>query len=54
MGTTQLWFNATILLWGSLFWQDRKETLQQLDEFLTTKIAPKEFVDEIKVFIHVY
>ncbi|WRX11423.1 hypothetical protein QQP08_003910 [Theobroma cacao] len=27
---------------------DRKQTLQQVDEFLTTKIAPNEFVDEIK------
>lgn len=31
-----------------LFAEDRKETLQQVDEFLTTKIAPKDFVDEIK------
>lgn len=31
-----------------LFAQDRKVTLQQIDEFLNTKIAPKELVDEIK------
>ncbi len=31
-----------------LFAEDRKETLKQLDELLTTKIAPKEFVGEIK------
>ncbi|EOX95743.1 hypothetical protein QUC31_005194 [Theobroma cacao] len=31
-----------------LFAEDRKQTLQQVDEFLTTKIAPNEFVDEIK------
>ncbi|KAJ6940492.1 hydroxyproline-rich glycoprotein family protein [Populus alba x Populus x berolinensis] len=27
---------------------DRKQTLEQADEFLTTKIAPKEFGDELK------
>ncbi|PIA34571.1 hypothetical protein AQUCO_03700097v1 [Aquilegia coerulea] len=31
-----------------LYAEDRKETLQQVDEFLNTKIAPKELVDEIK------
>ncbi|XP_021280122.1 rhodanese-like domain-containing protein 4, chloroplastic [Herrania umbratica] len=31
-----------------LFAEDRKQTLQQVDEFLTTRIAPNEFVDEIK------
>ncbi|CAJ1950375.1 unnamed protein product [Sphenostylis stenocarpa] len=31
-----------------LFAEDRKQTVQQLDEFLNTKIAPKELVDEIK------
>ncbi|PSS26287.1 Rhodanese-like domain-containing protein [Actinidia chinensis var. chinensis] len=31
-----------------LFAEDRKQTLQQVDEFLTTKVAPKELVDEIK------
>ncbi|XP_059651265.1 rhodanese-like domain-containing protein 4, chloroplastic isoform X2 [Cornus florida] len=31
-----------------LFAEDRKETLQEVDEFLNTKIAPKELVDEIK------
>ncbi|KAG6730252.1 hypothetical protein I3843_01G069800 [Carya illinoinensis] len=31
-----------------LFAEDRKETIQQLDEFLNTKVAPKEFGDEIK------
>ncbi|KAK6920020.1 hypothetical protein RJ641_015924 [Dillenia turbinata] len=33
-----------------LFAEDRKQTLQQVDEFLNTKVAPKELVDEIKVF----
>ncbi|CAH8351084.1 unnamed protein product [Eruca vesicaria subsp. sativa] len=28
--------------------QDRKQTLKQVDEFLNTKIAPKELVDELK------
>lgn len=31
-----------------LFAEDRKETLQEVDEFLNTKIAPKELVNEIK------
>lgn len=31
-----------------LFAEDRKGTLQQVDEFLNTKVAPKELVDEIK------
>ncbi|RDX86407.1 Rhodanese-like domain-containing protein 4, chloroplastic [Mucuna pruriens] len=31
-----------------LFAEDRKQTVQQLDEFLNTKVAPKELVDEIK------
>ncbi|XP_015888760.1 rhodanese-like domain-containing protein 4, chloroplastic [Ziziphus jujuba] len=31
-----------------LFAEDRKETIKQVDEFLNTKIAPKELVDEIK------
>ncbi|XP_030468339.2 rhodanese-like domain-containing protein 4, chloroplastic isoform X2 [Syzygium oleosum] len=31
-----------------LFAEDRKETLQDVDEFLTTKVAPKELVDDIK------
>ncbi|PHT40899.1 Rhodanese-like domain-containing protein 4, chloroplastic [Capsicum baccatum] len=31
-----------------LFAEDRKKTLQQVDEFLTTKVAPQELVDEIK------
>lgn len=31
-----------------LFAEDRKQTLQQVDEFLTTKIAPKELVSDIK------
>ncbi|KAE9595791.1 putative Rhodanese-like domain-containing protein [Lupinus albus] len=31
-----------------LFAEDRKQTLQQVDEFLNTKVAPKELVDEIK------
>ncbi|XP_072980037.1 rhodanese-like domain-containing protein 4, chloroplastic [Typha angustifolia] len=32
-----------------LFAEDRKVTLQQVDEFLNTKVAPKELVDEIKM-----
>ncbi|KAJ4837288.1 hypothetical protein Tsubulata_026361 [Turnera subulata] len=28
--------------------QDRKKTLKQVDEFVNTKVAPKELVDEIK------
>ncbi|XP_010915675.1 rhodanese-like domain-containing protein 4, chloroplastic [Elaeis guineensis] len=32
-----------------LFAEDRKVTLQQADEFLNTKVAPKELVDEIKM-----
>ncbi|XP_065860236.1 rhodanese-like domain-containing protein 4, chloroplastic [Euphorbia lathyris] len=31
-----------------IFAEDRKKTLQQVDEFLNTKVAPKELVDEIK------
>ncbi|KAI9399933.1 hypothetical protein POPTR_002G169100v4 [Populus trichocarpa] len=31
-----------------LFAEDRKQTLEQVDEFLTTKIAPKELGDELK------
>ncbi|KAK9749499.1 hypothetical protein RND81_02G130000 [Saponaria officinalis] len=31
-----------------LFAEDRKQTLKQVDEFLTTKIAPKELVSDIK------
>ncbi|KAK9910215.1 hypothetical protein M0R45_034186 [Rubus argutus] len=31
-----------------LFAEDRKETLQQIDKFLTTKVAPKELLDDIK------
>ncbi|KAJ6729575.1 RHODANESE-LIKE DOMAIN-CONTAINING PROTEIN 4 CHLOROPLASTIC [Salix viminalis] len=31
-----------------LFAEDRKQTLEQVDEFLTTKIAPKELVGELK------
>ncbi|XP_009336808.2 rhodanese-like domain-containing protein 4, chloroplastic [Pyrus x bretschneideri] len=31
-----------------LFAEDRKETLQQVDKFLTTKVAPKDLVDDIK------
>lgn len=32
--------------------QDRKKTLQQIDDFFNKKIAPKELVDEIKVVRH--
>jgi chitinase domain-containing protein 1 len=31
-----------------LFAEDRKQTLQQVDELLATKVAPKELVDDIK------
>ncbi|KAK0581941.1 hypothetical protein LWI29_019815 [Acer saccharum] len=31
-----------------LFAQDRKETLEQVNEFLNTKVAPKELVDDVK------
>ncbi|XP_010261520.1 PREDICTED: rhodanese-like domain-containing protein 4, chloroplastic [Nelumbo nucifera] len=31
-----------------LFAEDRKVTLKQVDEFLNTKVAPKELIDEIK------
>lgn len=31
-----------------LFDEDRKETLRQVDEFLNTKVAPKDLVDELK------
>lgn len=31
-----------------LFAEDRKQTFQQLDEFLTKQVAPKEVVDDIK------
>ncbi|KAI4369839.1 hypothetical protein MLD38_018241 [Melastoma candidum] len=31
-----------------LFAEDRKRTLQQVNEFLNTKVAPKELVDDIK------
>ncbi|XP_027335603.1 rhodanese-like domain-containing protein 4, chloroplastic [Abrus precatorius] len=43
--------SAAIIQFASkklLFAKDRKQTLQQLDEFLNTKIAPKELVDEMK------
>lgn len=32
-----------------LFAEDRKQTVQQVDEFLTTKVAPNELLDEIKM-----
>ncbi|KAJ4905550.1 hypothetical protein Rs2_09208 [Raphanus sativus] len=31
-----------------LFAEDRKQTLKQVDEFLNTKVAPKQLVDELK------
>ncbi|GLT84744.1 hypothetical protein SLE2022_029590 [Rubroshorea leprosula] len=41
---------AIIQLLGKklLFAEDRKQTLQQVDEFLNTKVAPTELVDELK------
>lgn len=47
----QLLGSAAIIQFVSkklLFAEDRKQMLQQFDEFLNTKIAPKELVDEIK------
>ncbi|XP_060964379.1 uncharacterized protein LOC115704303 [Cannabis sativa] len=47
----QLLGSAAIIQFTSkklLFAEDRKETLKQVDEFLNTKIAPQELVDEIK------
>lgn len=38
-------FNFGLLLWM----QDRQKTVQELQAFLDTKIAPKELVDELKV-----
>ncbi|KAK7349436.1 hypothetical protein VNO77_06803 [Canavalia gladiata] len=43
--------SAAIIQFASkklLFAADRKKTVQQLDEFFNTKVAPKELVDEIK------
>ncbi|MCL7044838.1 hypothetical protein MKW94_004103 [Papaver nudicaule] len=47
----QLLGSAALVQFASkklLFAENRKETLQQVDEFLTTKVAPKELVGEIK------
>ncbi|XP_015968384.1 rhodanese-like domain-containing protein 4, chloroplastic isoform X1 [Arachis duranensis] len=47
----QLLGSAAIIQFASrklLYAEDRKRTLQQIDEFLNTKIAPKELGDEIK------
>lgn len=33
--------------------KDRKKTLDELKTFLDTKVAPKEIVDELKVWLHV-
>lgn len=47
----QLLGSAALVQFASkklLFAVDRKQTLQQIDEFLNTKVAPKELVDEIK------
>ncbi|XP_028770455.1 rhodanese-like domain-containing protein 4, chloroplastic [Neltuma alba] len=46
----QLVGSAAVVQFASkklLFAEDRKQTLQQVDEFLNTKVAPKELVDEI-------
>ncbi|MED6184951.1 hypothetical protein PIB30_052384 [Stylosanthes scabra] len=46
----QLLGSAAIIQFASkklLYAEDRKQTLQQIDEFLNTKIAPKELADEI-------
>ncbi|PON51324.1 Rhodanese-like domain containing protein [Parasponia andersonii] len=47
----QLLGSAALIQFASkrlIFAEDRKETLKQVDEFLNTKIAPKELVDDIK------
>ncbi|KAL5062401.1 hypothetical protein RYX36_024138 [Vicia faba] len=47
----QLVGSAAIVQFASkklLFAEDRKKTLKQVDEFLNTKVAPQELVDEIK------
>ncbi|CAI0469919.1 unnamed protein product [Linum tenue] len=47
----QLLGSAAIIQFASkklLFAEDRKETLKQVDEFLTTKVAPKELLGEIQ------
>ncbi|XVF33191.1 hypothetical protein REPUB_Repub17cG0147300 [Reevesia pubescens] len=47
----QLLGSAAIIQLASkklLFAEDRKQTLQQVDEFLNTKVAPKELFDDIK------
>ncbi|OMO64309.1 hypothetical protein CCACVL1_21861 [Corchorus capsularis] len=47
----QLLGSAAIIQFVSkklLFAEDRKQTLKQVDEFLSTKVAPKELVDDIK------
>ncbi|KAJ7962545.1 rhodanese-like domain-containing protein 4, chloroplastic [Quillaja saponaria] len=47
----QLLGSAALVQFASkkvLFAEDRKETLKQVDEFLNTKVAPKELVDDIK------
>ncbi|KAJ1429510.1 Rhodanese-like domain superfamily [Sesbania bispinosa] len=46
----QLLGSAALVQFASkklLFAEDRKNTLKQVDEFLNTKVAPKELVDEI-------
>ncbi|WJX92526.1 Rhodanese-like domain-containing protein 4, chloroplastic [Trifolium repens] len=47
----QLVGSAAIVQFASkklLFAEDRKKTLKQVEDFLNTKVAPKELVDEIK------
>ncbi|XP_062091435.1 rhodanese-like domain-containing protein 4, chloroplastic [Humulus lupulus] len=47
----QLLGSAALIQFGTkklLFAEDRKKTLKQVDEFLNTKIAPQDLVDEIK------
>ncbi|KAK1276561.1 hypothetical protein QJS04_geneDACA011089 [Acorus gramineus] len=48
----QLLGSAALILFVTkklLFAENRKVTLQQVDEFLNTKVAPKELVDELKM-----
>lgn len=47
----QLLGSAALVQFASkklLFAEDRKQTVKQVDEFLNTKVAPKELVDELK------
>jgi hypothetical protein len=57
---SEIWMESLSLFWRIIRWQtthlcrsqDRKKTLQQIDDFFNKKVAPTELVDEIKVVIH--